>query len=195
VTAFIYSSFEAATFGLLDVPDIDPRISDYEYKLHAIYVFDQKNHEDYLEISPGGHKRNDPLHATRIDLPAVGTPTCKIGINGRCLLEFEHMDYPYIEHEPEGSGQVNIAGNIQPDGVVSGVAVVGAKVTPPARRDLFATFAAKNLKTWRFEPGKNTDAVRITYRFELVDRTPTYTGFPPRVRFELPGQVTIQTTR
>ena len=191
VVVSIYSSPEAAERGEPDIPDRPQFLSDYEYKLHSFYSYDRKTHKEYLLIAPDGYKHNDPLLTTRIDLPAVGLPVCKIEFNGRCLLEFEQMDYPgHLYHGPPASGQVTVRGNIQRDGAVSGVAAVSAKAPSVKLRSLLVRLAVKNLRSWRFEPGKRMDSVHIKYDFD-THRDPTTLRHGTQVRFHLPSEVSI----
>jgi hypothetical protein len=189
VRAFIFSSHEAALEFLPGDIDLPPGFAEYQYKLHGTYVYDRGKHEEYVTIAPDGHRQFDPALITRIDLPVVGTPTCRIGINGRCLLEFQHIYYPSQEHKETAFGRATLAGGIQPDGTMAGLSVVGAKVESPEQWSLLVNFAVKNLRTWRFEPGKHKDAVRITYRFERADSPPAGNG--SGVQFRLPDEVLI----
>jgi len=190
VSAAIFSSYKAALDFVPPGPEFIPEQVDAQFRLHGMYVYDKVKHEEYVTIEPDGAHTYDPALITRIDLPAVGTPACKVGINGRCLLEFQHIYYPYVEHQRWARGQVTLAGSIQPDGTMAGVSVLGGQVDPPAQWALIVKFAAKNLRTSRFEPGERKDAVRITYRFEGVHSPVVGNG--TGVQFRLPGEVIVQ---
>jgi hypothetical protein len=188
--AYIFSSSEAADGFLPGDLDLPPKVAEYQFKLHGVYVNDEEAHQEYLEFDPDGYREWDPLLQTRIDLPVTGTPVCKLQIDGRCLLEFQHIYYPAPEGETNPSGQVTVRATIRRDGTMSGLAVADAKAVPPERRSFLAAFAMKNLGTWRFEPGRRNDAVRITYYFEAGG-----VSLPggQHVEFRLPGSVKVQT--
>ena len=190
VSAAIFSSYEAALDYVPGDLELRPEELDAQFRLHGMYVYDKGKHEEYVRIEPDGAHTYDPALITRIDLPAVSTPTCKVEINGRCLLEFEHIYYPYLEHRSWARGNVALAGSIQPDGTMAGVSVRSAQVDPPDQWALIVKFAAKNLRTWRFEPGAQKDAVRITYRFEGVHSPVVGNG--TGVQFRLPDEVIVQ---
>jgi hypothetical protein len=70
--------------------------------------------------------------------------------------------------------------------------VVDAKADPPERQSALIDWAKRNFSTWRFEPAKHKDAVRMTYRFEVADPSIRYEH---RVVFQLPDEVRILTGR
>jgi hypothetical protein len=146
-----------------------------------------------IQGPPDGNsqERNSPFN-TRIDLPAAGRPACKLEIDERCLLEFHHIYYPEIENATQISGEVTLAGSIRQDGALVGITLVEAKADPPERRSVLVDWAKQNLSTWRFEPAKHKDAVRITYSFAVNDSLPGNTLI---VQFRLPDGVKIETDR
>ncbi len=192
VTAFIFSSREAAVGWSPHPIEQTPKSFESDSKFHGCYFYDKEKHEEYLLITPDGHSQqvDSPLN-TRMDLPVTGAPACRLAIGGRCLLEFEHIDYPSTEDGTKIFGRVTIAGNIQRDGAVSGLAVVDAKVNPPERQSVLVKWAVHNLGTWRFEPAKHKDRVRIRYDFEVTDSP--LVGYEHNVQFRLPDEVKIWT--
>jgi len=188
VIASIFSSHEAALGyrpGDLDVP---PEVREYQSKEHALYVCSREKHEEYVAIMPDPRSYGSSL-TTRIDLPAKGTPECKLAINGRCLVEFHHIYYPDTEDRKAISGRVTVAGSIRRDGTVSDLAVADAKVNPPDRQSFLVDWTLQNLRTWRFAPGKQKDDIRITYDFGVTD-SPSV-GYVHQVEFQLPTEVRI----
>jgi hypothetical protein len=169
-------------------------------KLHGYYVYSKEKHEEYLRIHPDslGSKVGLPF-ATRIDLPVAATPSCKLSINNRCLLEFQHIYYPSVGGYPttqgstQHSGSITLTGHIRGDGTMSDLVVAKAEVNPPERTLMLADWARSNLRTWRFEPTKHIDAVRITYVFEVTD-FPSF-GQEDGVQFRLPDEVRIESYR
>ena len=193
VMAFIFSSREAA---LGYVPSIEwvPKSVEYESKSHGVYIYSKEKHEDYLLVVPDAlnHEAGSPFD-TRIDLPVTGTPVCKLGISGRCLLEFQHIDYPSIDGKKQIAGRVTLYGSIRRDGTLSNFTVVNAKANLPQRESVLVDWTIKNLSTWRFEPGKQEDAMGITYYFEVTDSPLAVTE--SGVQFRLPSEVRVQTSR
>jgi hypothetical protein len=191
MSVFIFSSQEAA-LGYVPPVERTPKLVEYESKLHGLYFYSRAKHEEYLLILPDGHSQNvnSPL-TTRIDLPIERVPVCRLEAKGRCLLEFQHIDYPAsIEGRKGVTGRVTLAGRIDRNGVMSGVSVVGAQISPVELRTLLVTAASRNLGTWRFAPSGRTDEVRITYEFDRVD-SPLVEG-GKSLHFRMPYGVTAE---
>jgi hypothetical protein len=194
VAAYIFSSHEAALGYVPGSIDLSPAQASYQFKLHGIYVYNKEKRANYLHIAPDGHSHDfDPRLTTRMDLPVTGTPACTLAINGRCLLEFEHIYPPPAEGKPEVSGRVTVGGNIRRDGAVSDLAVVDARVNPGERQSELVSWARKNLSTWRFERGRHKDSLRVTYDFVVVEPPLAENG--GGVQFRLPNEVRVETVR
>ena len=192
VAAYMFSSHEAALGYVPGSIDLSPAQVSYQSKLHGIYIYDVEKHEDQVVIAPDGYSEQvDPRLTTRIDMPVTGTPVCTLAINGRCLLEFQHIYYPSTEGKTEVSGRVTVGGTIQRDGAVSDLAVVDAKVNPPERQAELVGWAKQNLNTWHFERGKHKDSLHITYDFVVVG--PPVAGNGGGVQFRLPNEVRVET--
>jgi len=161
--------------------------------LHGLYIYNKEKREDYLVIVPDGRRLEvDSPFNTRIDLPVAGEPGCNLAMKGRCVLEFQdHID-PLVNDRPNASAEVTVAGRIGQNGVPSEVHAVDAKADSPDSQLVFTDRAIRNLRTWRFEPGRHFDDIRITYRFEVTDTTPSSGG---NVQIRLPDEVIIQTGR
>jgi hypothetical protein len=194
VAAFIFSSHEAA-LGYVPVSvEQTPVFVEYQSKLHGYYFYNKEKHDNYLLITPDGRSQEvDSQFTTRLDLPVTGTPVCRLAIDGRCLLEFQHIYYLSFEGKTEISGRVTLGGVIRRDGAVSDLAVVDAKVNPPERQSVLVDWAKEHLGTWRFEPGRHKDRVRITYSFVVADSP--LVGHGTDVQFRLPYEVRIETGR
>jgi hypothetical protein len=168
LAVLIFSSHEAAQNYAVGSVDRAAIQWQYESKLHGYYFYNRQRHEEYVLIVPDGlsQQRDSPFD-TRIDLPVTGTPICRLAINGRCLLEFQHIYYPsYVEGRRETSGWVTVAATIRRDGAVTNLAAVDVKVNPAELQPVLVRAAVKNLSTWHFERGMRDEAVRITYRFD-----------------------------
>ena len=193
VTALIFSSHEAAKGFQPASVEAVPVEYRYQSMLHASYIYDVERDENYLQIWPNGVTADADLGiSTFIGLTVKGTPSCTLAINGRCLLEFQHIYYPSYEIQAEISGHVTLAGSIWRKGATSDLAVVDAKADPPERQSALIDWAKRNFITWRFEPAKHKDAVRMTYRFEVADPSIRHEH---RVVFQLPDEVRILTGR
>jgi len=193
VVAFIFSSREAAMGYVPGSIDLSPAQVSYQSKLHGYYFYNKEKHYDYVRVVPDGRSHYDSPFTTRIDLPVSGRPVCRLAINGRCLLEFQHTYYLPFEGKTEISGRVTLAASIRQDGALSGLTVVDATASPPERQSELVDWAKQHLSTWRFEPGKHKDSVCITYCFEAVDSPLVGTG--TSVQLRLPDEVRIETRR
>jgi hypothetical protein len=194
VAAYIFSSRDAALGYLPGSIDPSPKVVEYQSKLHGYYFYSKEKHDNHLLIVPDVRSQEvDSPSTTRIDLPVTGTPVCRLAIDGRCLLEFQHIYYLSFEGKTEISGRVTLGGVIRRDGAVSDLAVVDAKVNPPERQSVLVDWAKEHLGTWRFEPGRHKDRVRITYSFVVADSP--LVGHGTDVQFRLPYEVRIETGR
>jgi hypothetical protein len=191
VSAAIFSSYKAAVAYAPVTVEENPIFRAAQAKLHAFYTYDKPAEKDQLLILPDGlnHKAGSPF-TTRIDLPVSGPVVCSLELSQRCLLEIEHIEYPLAGDRAAVSGVVTLSGNIAQNGVMSDVAVVEAKVSPIGHRSLIVNWAVHNLRTWRFEVGNHKDPVRITYRIEVSDFSPTW--HEAHVEFRLPSEVIVQ---
>jgi hypothetical protein len=189
VSAAMFSSHEAAVWW---APSIEwsPVLYAYQLKLHGFYSYDREKSDEYLLIAPDGSGQEaDSPFDTRIVLPLRGAPVCKLAVSGRCLLEFRHIAYPSVKGQADIEGSVTMTGQIRRDGFVSDLAVVAAKVDAPERRSALVASAMENLGTWRFEPGKHRDDLRLTYEFGRADPTKTLHGTV--MEFRLPDVVRV----
>jgi hypothetical protein len=184
----IFSSQAAATYLRQPALPLEPQAEDYEMfkQMHASYLFRPDIHDDYILLMP------DPMIDapgaainTKIDLSAAIVPACKLQINNRCLLAFDHIDPP----RDETSGSVTLIAEIERVGSVSGIHVVDVSKNGSWARKSLADFALQNLKTWRFESSQSKNDIRIVYSLERV-MTPLEHGI--NVQFMLPDSITIQ---
>jgi hypothetical protein len=149
---------------------------------HAQYYFNLQKHEEYILLIPDGLSLEiDSPFNTRIDLPAEEVVSCKVGIRGRCLTEFDHIDL----RADQVPGTVSVRGHIERNGKVSGVQVDSERGSTPG----LASFARQNLRTWQFEPSQREDDIQLVYSVERVER-PLEHGIS--VRLNLPDRVDIE---
>ena len=186
VFANIFDSYEAARGWIPAIERTDYTIACQSH-MHGFYSYDKEKREEYLLIDPDAFVQEvDSPFTTRIDLPFTGTPVCKLAVKGRCLLEFDHIE-PAFGEWPAIAGTVTLAASIGRNGVVSNLTVLGVDAEPPEGKAALVDRAGGNLRTWRFEPARHTDRLRITYRFK-----PSKTaGQGTEVRFALPDEVSI----
>lgn len=179
----IFSSYEAA----LDYsPPTGQNDTLWASQQHAVYFHNSEKREDYLLLMPDGLSMDvDSPFNTRIDFPVTGRPSCKLQIRDRCLIEFDHISPP----GDETSATVSLIAQIEKSGEVSNVRIVGQDPNSPTHESKFADFAVRNLKTWRFEPGRNTEEIKIVYSLEHVDSPFNH---DVNVKFTLPDKVNIQ---
>jgi len=157
-------------------------------QLHANYSYDAKKSEEHLDIIPGRGAVDGGTWATRIDLPLVGTPQCRLQINGRCLIALSDFLYPSDALKTKASATITLTGTITQRGSMDDVRIVEAVTNPRDERGLFVKEALHNLRTWRFEGAPRRDGVRITYRY-AIDASLAPGG--KNVQFALPDEVVI----
>ncbi len=185
VTAGIFSSHKAAVNYQILGSDNPKHALLWASKRHAVYYNDSEAHEEYLLLIPDGLSLGvtSPFN-TRIDLPAVGKPSCKLEINNRCLFQFEHMGFP-ADAEP---GAVTLTGRIERSGKVT-IGQIEDVRPAAASSPALDNFARRNLANWRFEPSHDVDDIRIRFSLKRVD-TPLEHGID--VQFALPDRVDIK---
>jgi hypothetical protein len=154
---------------------------------HAIYSL-ERGQSERLYLSP------DPLQSgpgsstdTIINLRVVGTPQCKIQLNGRCLLVL-----PTIWPFRGGSGSVTLAGKVAPNGRVGGVHVIESHLSPGEEGDFLKSVAIQNLKAWRFEAVSHPDTIRMTYEFRYTPPRPGERSYHVEVQMEQPDKSVVQ---
>lgn len=183
----IFSSLDAAKNYHYHPPEATA--SDYLWasQQHASYYYDAGQHVEWIRLMPDGIDDSETSpYTTRIDLPVTKRPVCKLQIQDRCVIAFDHI----YDSKLPGSGTVTLAAQIERNGSVSGVRIVhrGTSEDKKARAD----FALKNLKSWRFEPAQKKTKIQITYSIEPA-LTPFEHGI--NVQFFLPDKVNIQVNR
>jgi hypothetical protein len=187
VTVSIFSSHEAATHSTGVLPP-EATKTDHEMfaQLHAYYLFDAEKHYDYVVLMPDP-TIGDPSAATntKIDLSKSTVPACKLQIDDRCLLAFDYIGLL----SGKDPGTVTLTAQIERNGSVTGVRVVDADLNPSSQQHALADLALQNLKSWRFERSRHTDALRIVYSVEHVN-TPLEHGVD--VEFMLPDRVDVR---
>ncbi len=160
-------------------------------QLHARYVLDTGQHEEYIEIMPVGTR--DTLapgeYSYRIDLPAAAPPHCELRIGSRCVTALQEVSYP---HEPgsKPTGRVTLTATITRDGGIGHVRAVKTESVPAGESGLLAHAAVQDLSSWRLEPGPREEAIRITYSY-VLDRKLQYDD-TSLVDFALPSEITIR---
>jgi len=162
-------------------------------QMHGRYVFSSERHEDYLELIPvltwQSNMWNGP-YDTRIDLPIAATPRCRVEILQRCLIASDGIDYPYEALKRGASGTVTLAGTVTRSGKISHVRVVKTESAPEGEASLLANAAARDLSSWRLEPGRRHGVIQITYLY-AIDKSLPKRGHTD-VRWVLPNEVAIR---
>jgi TonB family protein len=190
----VFSSHEAASISIGALPPEHDRADvNMLAQMHGRYVFSAERHEDYVELMPvltwEWHMDKGPFD-TRIDLPVVAAPRCRVEIQERCLIASSGIDYPYEALKRGASGTVTLTGNVTRGGKVSDVLVMKAESVPEGERDLLANAAVRNLLSWRLAPGHSQGAIQITYSY-VIDR-----GLPWNVqtqpRWVSPNEVVVK---
>jgi len=182
VAVGIFSSHSAAVN--FTAPSIEKRPNDdlWASHMHGEYYYNAERGEEYVSLIPDGL---NPAFNTRVTLPATGKLSCRLQIQDRCLVAFNHI---YLL-AGMGSGAVTLAAQIQPDGSVSGVRIVDPDAVKSKDEHEIADYAVQHLQSWHFEQRKTNVSIKITYSVEHVD-TPLTGGMD--VQFMLPDRVDIK---
>jgi hypothetical protein len=193
IHAAIFSAYDAARNFTPGDQELTPLAQYARSKLHGSYHYDRNRGENFVFLTPDADSgsANSPFN-TRIDLPLTGPPACRLALDGRCLLEFKHIDYPSVGGRTDGSGEVTVTGRIRPNGVVSELKAVETKADPPAWESTLKEFALRNLQTWRFATSSRESSLHITYHFTLTDSALSNDNY---LQFQLPNEVRIQSRR
>ena len=201
VTVLVFTSIDAAQNYEGDVALGDPEpfpngkssgtldTLTWAKQLHIVYSYNHDKREEYIRIKPLGFS-NELEEDTKIDLPAIATPHCRLEIAKRCLLALDTIVYARDAYPLKISGDVTLTGIVTRDGQIASIKVANTSGVPSERIDLFAREAIGNLKSWRLERAPREDAVRITYSY-VIDGSLPQRG-QTEVKFRLPERVTIR---
>jgi hypothetical protein len=156
-------------------------------QLHADYYYNAEKGEESVTLIPDLLSSNPQL-STRIDLPVTGKPSCRLQIQDRCLIAFDHKIF-YVQVSKDRSAKVTLTAEIQQNGSVAGVRLANAETTGSVDERQLAESAIRNLGSWQFERSNTKVPIRVTYSVEWVD-TPLNNGID--VQFKLPDCVDIK---
>jgi hypothetical protein len=186
VIVSIFSSYEAASHSLGVLPPEAGKFARQMLaRMHGRYVFSAERHVEYLELMP-----TLDWERTRIDLPVVAAPHCRVEIAQRCLIESHGIDYPWEAVKLRASGSVALTATFARDGKVSRVRLVKAQSVPEGAAGPLADAAVQNLSSWRLEPGPRAETVRITYSY-VIDRSLPW-NILTEVRWIPPDEIAIR---
>lgn len=151
ITILVFSSEDAARYyhGDVQAGDFGPPKNAIEAmlqdatwsakQLHALYSYDAGKREEYIALKPLGFSSALP-HDTRITLPVVMLPSCRLEVRDRCLLALDTISYAAGAYQAKMSGSVTLAGTITRDGSITRIEVVEAtSVRSGATNRSFAT--------------------------------------------------------
>lgn len=194
ISAYIFDSHEAARNNVPLAVEYAPKLVAWASRLHAVYFYNADKHEDYMVLIPDGlSQENDSPFNTRIDLPITKPPSCRLEIQNRCLLEFQHFTYGFGDNEREVFGTITLSGIIGKQGKITNIHITTANVMPPEQRNLLSAKARANLSTWRFTPDNKSNEIELTYGFEIINSSEL--KHKTQVQFFLPHKVIIRTGR
>lgn len=128
-------------------------------QFHGFYSYDATTEKEFVELRPVGSDMETP-YDTRIDLPVVAPPHCKLEIDGRCVLAFSPVLYPGLKDD--ASGRVSVSAVFDKGGKV--ISAVSTRTNAPA--DLIAS-SIENVKTWRLQPSTHNYEWQVTFVYEI----------------------------
>jgi Gram-negative bacterial TonB protein C-terminal len=191
ISVLVFSSPHAAYDFQASYADYEDPVAwaKWARQLHASYFFNAEKREEYLEILPLGYK-GPPSNNSRIDLPLVAAPHCRLELSARCVIALDGIDYPPGALQSATSGSITLQGTIARGGRVHGVHLVQSDVNLREGESLLVNAAIQNLSTWRVDPAPREDAIRVIYSYVIASP-----GEQADVQFELPNQVVIRARR
>lgn len=193
VVVLVFASPEAAKrwrpeWQLGDYVGPMPPFWKWETDMRAGYFLDTDKAEEYLLLTPFGWNAGNDELATRIDLPAAGSPHCRVGLGSRCLLAWERFEYPSDPAAGVASGSVVVEGRVGRNGAVTSIHATDGGAFPQTAARTLTAAALKHVRSWQFEPSAREDRFRITYWY-----TPDTSIGPgtTRVNVEFPERVRV----
>ncbi len=156
-------------------------------QLHGLYSLDAMTHEEYVLLKPWGYEAPLP-YDTRIDLPAVTVPKCRLELSGRCVLILDVITYPETAYRARVSGTVTLAGTISRDGRITHV-TTAQRDGVPNPPDALSQAALENIRTWRLESRPRDDSFRVAYSY-VIDSS--LAAGQIDVQFGLPNNITVK---
>jgi hypothetical protein len=189
ITVVMFSSYEAAKkFRTPYNPDSLKPGPNWSLENHGLYSNDADKREESVTIMPLGQSRQ---FSTRIDLPASSAPECVLQLAKRCLLAADRAEYPWAVLKSHDSGSVALEAVVERDGRVTQVRAVGQGADLSAARRGLIDAANRNLRSWRFETGRQPESIQIAFAYTIAkDETPGKTS----VQYDLPRSVQIRAT-
>jgi len=193
ILVYIFSSYSESK-GSIAVMEFSEEDAKAFRLIHAIYLFDAAKQENYVRILPAGATfrpvPRDGYYSTTINLPAIGTPHCRLEVNNRCLVAMDYVAYPGEALRLNESGTIVLSATIGRSGKVGNVRVAQAESVPGGAKSRLASAAAQTLSSWTFEPGLKTDAIQITFSYSIDNSLRHVDG--TQVEWDLPRKVTIR---
>ena len=101
----------------------------------------------------------------------------------RFPVHVESLEYPLVARNARITGDVVIVAEIDAGGHVS-------IPSAPTGHPLLSKAAEENVKTWRFQSGRESE-MRITYHFKLDDNVKPTNYYQTRTAVDLPDSVTV----
>ena len=197
ITILIFSSADAAKRYVPYQPEFESakgekqqKLQSHSYwveQLHGFYSFNSQKNEEYIDLRPQGSERETP-YDTRIDLPAVTTPKCRVELSGRCLLAMER--YPIGGLKLRASSSFILQGVLTRDGRMTGIRSSNTDDIAATDRNYLVHEAITYLKTWHFESAQREDAFRISFAYVIDPLLAERNAID--VKLALPDQVTIR---
>jgi hypothetical protein len=204
IDILILSSIDAArTFDPYPLGDFGPlksvktrkllTFSSWASHLHGVYLYDQEKQEEHIDIRPIGTDFEGASTNTRINLPVVGTPHCRLEMNGRCMVALDEAIYPDEALMKSASGTVTLAGLMKRDGSIADIKVSYIDVLQLENKDALVNAAVQNFKTWRFEPDSRQESIKIKFTYIIDPSLPVLAGFRKFAKAEInPPEVTVR---
>jgi TonB family protein len=189
ITVNIFSSSNAASQSLYHQETSEDDLKTFA-QMHARYNFSADKHEEYLEIMPSGvgPSLQARPESTRIDLPLLEAPHCRLEVANRCVIVLEYPTFPQESLTRRLSGTIVLSATVTTDGKFANVHVSGNDSFAELR--VLANSAVRNLSIWRLEPYQHQQKVEIRYSFKIDDSLPR--RGQTAIVWSLPKEITIR---
>jgi TonB family protein len=193
ILVYVFSSYRESKGIITQMEFSEEDVRAFQL-IHAVYKFDAAKPENHVRVLPAGAYIHsipmDGYYSTTINLPATGTPHCRLEINNRCLVAMDYVAYPGEARRLNETGTIVVAATVGRSGKVGNVRVVETESVPGGAQSQLAIAAVYTLSNWTFEPGLKTDAIQIAFSYSIDNSLRHVDG--TQVEWDLPRTVTIR---
>jgi len=189
ISVYVFSSRAAAQRSLFGQETTKEGIETLS-QMHARYVLNLQQHQEYVEIMPFGAARPEEPgpFSSRIDIPTSTAAHCRLEIEHRCVVAMQRFEYPESAGR-KASGRVTLAATAERGGGITHIRVVNAAPAMPGDKGLITDAATRHLSTWHLEAGAGAQTIKITYSYSIDQSLSA--GGETQVDWSVPTEIRI----